>query len=196
MIAGATAAEAGRQFRSVVQVAMSGVGRSVVGSSMVPPETDLYVTDQLVGRRQAITVKLRMRTLLIHDPSRDRHQRWLVRPVRYDYKLDGEDGRELLAYHWHPSGFSHERRPHLHWGAGMDYAASEWQKAHLLTGAISPVAILEPCLAVPGVPARRSEWPDAFAHLTAAFAESAPTDQAKAPVGAPPFCGSLMLPRH
>ena len=177
MISDATPQGAAGQLRALLQGALSCVGRSVVVSTVAPPETNLTVTETLATRSGPVRLRIKLMSLLVSEPNRHRSERWSLRPVRYDYKLDGEDGRELLAYHLHPSGFSHERRPHLHLGAGMDFAANEWQKAHLLTGPLSPVAILEPCLAVLGVPARRPDWPDAFARLAAAFADSAPTDQ-------------------
>ncbi len=85
------------------------------------------------------------------------------------YKLDHSDGREIIAYHWHPEGLSHERRPHLHVGAGFGSLRPEWHKAHLPTGHVSPTAILLLLIDQLGVAPRRDDWPDVFAQLDAAL---------------------------
>lgn len=107
--------------------------------------------------------------LLMHDQSRAPREQSLAHTAGYLYQRDAADGREILAYHWHPSGLSHERRPYLHPGAGLGAIRSEWQKAHLLTGAVSPAALLQVCITVLGVPPRRAGWPAVFARTAGAL---------------------------
>ena len=131
MTMGATPGEASEKFRALLQLALSCVSRSVVSSALFPTETAFTVSDLIPSANGPLALGLRLQHLLVHDSTRHRSERWSVRLVRYSYQLDRADGRELLAYHWHPIGLNHERRPHLHLGAGMGFAASEWQKAHL-----------------------------------------------------------------
>lgn len=37
-----------------------------------------------------------------------------IATVAYEYAILDEDGAEIIAYHWHPSGSSRFTRPHLH----------------------------------------------------------------------------------
>ncbi|MGD9894924.1 MAG: hypothetical protein AB7U18_26875, partial [Dehalococcoidia bacterium] len=72
------------------------------------------------------------------------------------------DGREIVAYHWHPQGRSHVRTPHLHLGAALGTLRNEVTKAHLYTGMITPVAILSLVIEHFGVAPRRPDWATIF----------------------------------
>ena len=65
---------------------------------------------------------------------------WLVQPTGYMYDFDGEDGRELISFHWHPLALSLETLPHLHLGIGTGVLHPNLtRKAHIPTGTcISP----------------------------------------------------------
>lgn len=39
---------------------------------------------------------------------------WKVQTEAYYYNADGPDGREIFAYHWHPSVPDVDTRPHVH----------------------------------------------------------------------------------
>ncbi len=169
MIVAATPREATDALRVLMQAAVSCVTPRVVTMAPVPPAADLAIRDRLLAAGGPANLTLRFRYLLDHDPTRDRRARWQVRTAGYDYRLDGADGREILAYHWHPAGQSHEQRPHLHIGAGFGAIQPAWQKAHLLTGALSPAVVLELCIATLGVPPRRPDWSVVFARLAGAL---------------------------
>ncbi len=72
--------------------------------------------------------------------------------------LDNADGREIVAYHWHPDGRGHVRLPHLHLGAGAMVGRGERVKAHLLTGVVTPAVALLLAIESFGVPPRRADW--------------------------------------
>ena len=93
------------------------------------------------------------------DTSREIRHRWQARTTSYYYKLDGTDGREILAYHWHPGSRSPVTLPHLHLGAGAGTLRRELEKAHILTGHVTPVALL--ALVITHFDARplRADWP-------------------------------------
>lgn len=105
-----------------------------------------------------ITLALWHYFAVISDPSSDRRQRWRAKTTSYFHKLDNADGREILAYHWHPAGRSPVTRPHLHLGLGAGTLRSELQKAHMGTGFVTPVMLLVLLLESFDVRPRRADW--------------------------------------
>lgn len=81
-----------------------------------------------------------------------------VSTVGYLYALDDADGREVLAYHWHPKGRSHEARPHLHLGAGAAVGHAGVAAAHLPTERIALESLLRCALTDLGVEPLRPDW--------------------------------------
>jgi hypothetical protein len=69
-------------------------------------ESAFSVAGDVAGASRAgrMTVSIRRFFTLVSDASRDPHHMWQAVTTGYDYRLDGTDGREILAYHWHPSG--------------------------------------------------------------------------------------------
>jgi hypothetical protein len=169
MIAGPTPQDAAQTLRDLFQRALACVTSGVVSLQAVPPETDLVVSLSVAAPRGRHSLNLRHRYLLVHEPAGRRAERWRLQTTSYMYKLDDREGREILAYHWHPDGLSHERRPHLHVGVGMGALRPEWQKAHLRTGPVSPSALLVLLIDQLGVSPRRSAWFDDFARLDRAL---------------------------
>jgi hypothetical protein len=62
---------------------------------------------------------------------------WKCSSTAYEYALDDPDGREIIAYHWHPAARSWEAHPHAHLGPGAQIAHPGLVKAHLPTNRIS-----------------------------------------------------------
>jgi hypothetical protein len=91
-----------------------------------------------------------------------RRERWHAVTTGYAYRLEDSDGREIVAYHWHPQGRSHARAPHLHLGAALGTLRSEVTKAHFSTGMVTPVAILSLAIEAFGVAPRRPDWAAIF----------------------------------
>jgi hypothetical protein len=57
---------------------------------------------------------------------------WQVVLSQYQYSLADDEGREILAYHWHPLvGFG---SPHVHLSSAAGTVRQELQTAHLPTG--------------------------------------------------------------
>lgn len=67
--------------------------------------------------------------------ERDGYGPYRVKTLGYDYSLVQGENTELWAIHWHPSGRSWEKHPHLHLGdALLARTAPVSSKTHLFTG--------------------------------------------------------------
>jgi len=119
VIAGATPVEVVRSLRDTLQRAVSCVTPDVLRSQTYTAESELTLLSRLVSRSSGpLTLSLRHFYAVLSDASRARSEHWQTQTTAYYYKVDDADGREILAYHWHPAGRSPETRPHLHLGAG------------------------------------------------------------------------------
>jgi hypothetical protein len=83
---------------------------------------------------------------------------WKCSTTWYQYSLDDSDGREVIAYHWHPAGTSNVTRPHAHLGAGALLAHSPLARAHLPTNRVSIEDFLLLCVRDLGVDHLRADW--------------------------------------
>ena len=83
---------------------------------------------------------------------------WQIEVSSYFYELLDSDGREILAYHWHPRGNSPVATPHLHLEQGAQVGRPEVRDAHLPTGEVSLNAILRVLIDEMGVRPVRSDW--------------------------------------
>lgn len=84
---------------------------------------------------------------------------WQAFVNAYRFSIDSaETGHEIIAYHWHPTGRSHELEPHLHLGAGLESARPELFRAHFPTGVITFHQIVQVLLTGFGVTAARPDW--------------------------------------
>lgn len=73
----------------------------------------------------------------------------------YDYSLRKAGGASVLDYHWHPSGRSHEMRPHVHLGSAQlrpDAVLSN--KVHLLSGRATLESVLRTAIDLGARPLR------------------------------------------
>ncbi len=85
--------------------------------------------------------------------------------VAYRFHILDGDEREILAYHWHPSGPSPISEPHLHLSSRVGViqdARSEHGIAlgelHLATGAVTFAQIVRMLIREFGIQPRRSDW--------------------------------------
>jgi hypothetical protein len=62
---------------------------------------------------------------------------WKCSTQWYQYSLNDAEGREIVAYHWHPAGESNVTRPHAHLGVGARVDHPQLLKAHLPTNRVS-----------------------------------------------------------
>lgn len=64
--------------------------------------------------------------------------KYKVSTLAYQHTLARDEGLEVLGYHWHPGGNSHEDRPHVHIGSSQIHRDSTLSnKGHIMTGRCS-----------------------------------------------------------
>ena len=88
-----------------------------------------------------IALAVRMRYSIVPVPADPSAGPWNVRVDAYDYALYDEGGREIFAYHYHPTGRSRVTAPHLHLRAAH-VTRSDLAEAHFPTGHIPLTEIL------------------------------------------------------
>ena len=161
MLTGATPSAASRALRDTLQQALACVTLTVLASGTVEDVQRLRAISRLVPGDGAspITLTIQHWHRTVTDPARPARERWHAATTGYVYALDDADGREIVSYHWHPHGRSHVSEPHLHLGAGAGALRHELTKAHLLTGAVTPVVILRLTIEAFSVRPHRADWP-------------------------------------
>jgi hypothetical protein len=113
--------------------------------------------------------------------------RWKVRTAAYFYGFDDDQGRELLAFHWHPEAPEAVPYPHLHIGPGVVEMGSlvsaglsaqhnalrpEIQGAHIPTSRIALEQVLALALRHFNVPPLRADWELVFQSALQEFEHS------------------------
>jgi hypothetical protein len=148
-------------MREVLQRAVSCVTADVLTGRSDAVASNLTLISRLARRSGdgPLTLTLQHYFALVADTTPNQRNRWQAKVVTYYYTLDDTDGREILAYHWHPSGRSQATTPHLHLGAGAGTLRPELTKAYLQTGLVTPVALLSLVVEQYGVQPRRADWP-------------------------------------
>jgi len=144
---GSSPYQAFEAFVAPLERAMSCIARTKTtcsegGKTVVDTDHGLFLTG---GPRDYIRLKggtfielrARMRYKIILD-DREGMGPYRVTTRAYDYSLHGLDSSQVLDYHWHPGGNSHEIEPHLHLGDAQlaDNALLD-SKQHLPTGRIT-----------------------------------------------------------
>ncbi|MFN8637401.1 MAG: hypothetical protein U0893_26415 [Chloroflexota bacterium] len=106
--------------------------------------------------RERLHLRVRMRVRVSQaEPPRGL---WDAATAAYEYRLSDGDGREILAYHWHPGGQSHAETPHLHLGVGAEIGRAELLTAHLPTGSVAIQSVLRLAVESFGVEPARRDW--------------------------------------
>jgi len=161
---GSTPAAASQALRVALQQTVSCVTADVLIEQADAVASEFTVASRLGSRSRGghLTLSIRHYYAVVADTSRERRHRWQTHTTGYYYTLDDADGREILAYHWHPTIRSPVTFPHLHLGAGVGTLRSELTKAHLQTGFITPVALLTLVVEQFGVRPRRADWSTIF----------------------------------
>lgn len=90
---------------------------------------------------------------------------WTVTEVGYRYEIMDANAREILAYHWHPTGQSSFISQHLHIGHGAMTGREELQNAHLPTGYVHVTDIIRLLIREFGVSPRRGNWESVLSDL-------------------------------
>src|SRR5215213_270046 len=106
------------------------------------PYVEFQSRGESVELRSRIGLRLRVRLRARVGPTDNDPGRWRARIVAYQYALLDQNGREYLAYHWHPDGSSHVTEPHLHLGPAARVGVGELAAAHLPTGPVSLASVV------------------------------------------------------
>lgn len=157
-------------------------------------EFEFETPGAFVPLRAAGGLGLRVRLRAQIGPEADGRS-WRASITAYQYALHAADGREYLAYHWHPDGASPVAEPHLHLGPAAQVGVARLAAAHLPTGPVDLPAVVR--LAVDAWRARplRRDWAAVLSAAAPAFdaAGGAPAGGraglsagAVPPAGAPP----------
>src|SRR5947209_5515668 len=102
-----TAADAERVIRERLQAVVSCVSRSVVVVGRESVSTRVVaLSGAPVPLRGRLGVALEIECKYRAVPDAVTPARWTPSISTYAYRIDAADGRELIAFHWHPTGLS------------------------------------------------------------------------------------------
>ncbi|XVV10945.1 hypothetical protein ACQP2X_39825 [Actinoplanes sp. CA-131856] len=108
---------------------------------------------------KGLELRARMKYQIVKDDRAD-YGPYRVTTRGYDYSIRSSDGTAVVDYHWHPTGKSHEKRPHLHLGSSqLRPDAILFNKQHMLCGRITFEAVIRNLIEM-GVQARSADWSD------------------------------------
>jgi hypothetical protein len=129
-------------------------------------DVQMFVTGARTGEIEALTlsedtVKLssglgRIQLSIGHNfrVIEDSEAGYRVTTAGYIYSLLGDDDRELLGWHWHPT--ERTPRPHLH----MQGAEPVTHKVHIPTGRVTIESVLRMLAEDLSVTPKRDDWAD------------------------------------
>jgi hypothetical protein len=90
-----------------------------------------------------------------------------VRLVSYEYRLLDLDQREIIAFHWHPTGLSNVTDPHLHLSSrlnpiemGRNQEPLDLVDMHIPTGFVTLEDVVRLLISEFGIAPRRDDWGD------------------------------------
>jgi hypothetical protein len=173
-LAGSSPAEAVANFVRPLQLAASCVTREVLdvhgGYHPAASPHALTLGAEEPARLQgpgelALSVTLHYR--IVEAPGA--RGPWKVSTAGYLYAVDDAEGREVLAYHWHPHGRRDVTAPHLHLGAGAMVGRERLVDAHLPTGRVALEALIRCAIAELDVEPLRSDWHEVLDAAEAGF---------------------------
>jgi hypothetical protein len=185
---------AARTFKEWLQRAVSCVTREVLvvspgGYEPSPPDSDPHTVSfrddpiPLAGPAK-LFLSVNHHYRLVRPTGTGR---WKVQTAAYFYEFDDVQGRELLAFHWHPDTPGAVPYPHLHVGPGVVQVDSlvaaglsaqhnalrpELQGAHIPTSRIALEQVLALALQHFNVPPLRTNWESVFQSTLADFQRS------------------------
>lgn len=116
------------------------------------------------GRRLALA------SLFVYRLEEGKGERgpWKVSTLAYYHSLEDEDGREIVAYQWHPEQGSIDF-PHLHIGTGVGASLGSVHKYHFPTGRVSLEDVLRLAIREFQVQPVRADWEEVLRETQAAY---------------------------
>ena len=164
-MAGETPHKAFNNFRGPLQRAISCVNSEAhlwaLGSNgYAPGQTHAVIPDagevvRLAGRR---SLRLTCQFSYRIEKAEGEHGPWKVTTEAYQHALEDEDGKEIIAYHWHPERGSAYNFPHLHIGTGVGASLGSIHKHHFPTGRVSLEDVLRLAIKEFGATPARADW--------------------------------------
>lgn len=94
---------------------------------------------------------------------------WKVKTTAYLHALEDGQGREIIAYHWHPAQGSAHSFPHLHIETGIGANLGRVHKYHIPTGRVAFEDVLRLAMNEFGVEAQRPDWDNVIGQTQAKF---------------------------
>lgn len=115
-----------------------------------PPIADLFGTALRLFVSQQYSIVQRER----------RKPLFKVKTQGYAYRLDDEQGEEILAYHWHPLPNPQDpvTYPHLHFNRAAQIGRRELRSGHIPSGRIALESLALYLIEVWGVNSERTDW--------------------------------------
>lgn len=165
--------------REILVVSPGGYAASAPDSE---PHTVTFARDPILLAGSAeifLSMNHRYRVLRPGDTGH-----WKVQTAAYYYELEDAEGRELLAFHWHPETVPDVPQPHLHISRGvvaMDSLIAaglsaqhnalrpEIAAAHIPTSRIALEQVLDLVLRHFHVPPAREDWEAVFRRTLTEF---------------------------
>jgi len=172
-VAGRTPSEAVTSFLEPFQRALSCVTDEVptVSGGYHPAAAPHALT---IGRGSSISLRgAPVRLSVIHDYRivEDSGPRgpWKIQSIAYFYALEGEDEREILAYHWHPDERFRVGTPHAHLGPNALVGHPRLAEAHLPTGRVALEEVIRLAIGEFRVTPNRDDWLEVLERTQAAY---------------------------
>jgi hypothetical protein len=107
-----------------------------------------------------------MSSLAVQQPD-DQRESIAARIVSYEYRILDLDAREILAFHWHPAGYSNVIDPHLHLSGklnpidtGRGQEPLPLAPMHIPNGFVTLEDVVRLLITEFGITPRRDDWDD------------------------------------
>ena len=175
LLAARTARAAVRAFADANQLALSCLTLSQFNVEGYRPIDFPYRADLQRGQFVPLAgVELTLIVAMRYRIVEEGVTRWTVHVAGYHYELQHRDGRELVAYHWHPQGAGPVTWPHVHLGPAIGDLWRPATRAHFPTGQVTIEDIVRLAIREFGVTPRRDDWEAVLQRTRIARDEAAP----------------------
>ena len=136
-----------------------------------PGQTHALVPDRGQSVQLAGVQGIRLTSLFTYRVEKAEGKRgpWKVTTEAYYHALEDGNGKEIIAYHWHPNQGSAFSFPHLHIESGIGANLGEIHKYHIPTGRVAFEDVLRLAVMEFGVEPCRPDWPDIIGETQARF---------------------------